>query len=57
VVNSALRISLEEISKPAPAKPYKTKPHPLGLKDGFAYDNIFELLAHAEGEDHNRDDR
>jgi hypothetical protein len=52
VVNSALRIGLEEISKPAPAKPYKTKPRPLGLRDGFTYDNISELLAHAEGEDH-----
>jgi hypothetical protein len=50
VVNSALRIGLEEILKPAPAKSYQTKPRPLGLRDGFTYDNISELLARAEGE-------
>jgi len=34
------------------AKPYLTKPHPLGLKRGFSYDNIGELLARTEGEDY-----
>lgn len=52
VVNSALRLGLDELLKPAPAKPYRTKPRPLGLREGFSYDNIAELLARAEGEDH-----
>jgi hypothetical protein len=52
VINSALRIGLDEILKPAAAKPYRTKPRPLGLRAGLSYDNISELLALAEGEDH-----
>jgi hypothetical protein len=52
VVNSALRIGLDEILKPPAAKPYRTKPHPMGLRPGFNYDNIGELLAQIEGEDY-----
>ena len=52
IVNAALRIGLDEILKPAGARPYRTKPRPLGLREGFSYDNISELLARAEGEDH-----
>lgn len=52
VVNSALRIGLDEILKPAAARAYKTKPRPMGLRDGYSYDNIAELLAQAEGEGH-----
>lgn len=52
VVNSALRAGLEVVLAPPAAKPYRTKPRPLGLREGFSYDNISELLARAEGEDH-----
>ena len=52
VINAALRIGLPEVLRPPAAKPYRTKPRPLGLRPGFSYDNIAELLAHAEGEDH-----
>jgi hypothetical protein len=52
VINEALRAGLDEILKPAPAKPDRTKGRPLGLRRGFSYDNISELLARAEGEDH-----
>ena len=52
VVNAALRVGLEEVLKPAAAKPYRTKSRPLGLRKEFSYDNISELLAQAEGEDH-----
>lgn len=52
LINAALRVGLEEVLKPPPARPYRTTPRPLGLRKGFSYDNIGELLAHAEGEDH-----
>jgi hypothetical protein len=52
VINSALRIGLEAVLKPAAARPYRVKPLPLGLKKGFSYDNIGELLAQIEGEDY-----
>ena len=49
VINSALRIGLDEVLKPPAAKPYRTKPHPMGLRKGFNYDNIGELLEQLEG--------
>jgi hypothetical protein len=52
VINAALRIGLEQVLNPPAARPYRTKPRPLGLRRGFGYDNIAELLARAEGEDH-----
>lgn len=52
VINAALRVGLDEVLKPRPSKPYRTKPRPLGLRPGLSYDNISELLAYAEGEDH-----
>ena len=52
VVNMALRVGLEVVMAPPASKPYRTKPRPLGLREGFSYDNISELLARAEGEDH-----
>ena len=52
IINAALRIGLDEILAPPSAKPFRTKARPLGLRQGFSYDNISELLARAEGEDH-----
>jgi hypothetical protein len=52
VINAALRIGLEEVLKPPTGKRYRTKGRPLGLRGGLNYDNISELLARAEGEDH-----
>jgi hypothetical protein len=52
VINSALRIGLDEVLKPAAARPYHTEPRPLGLRPGLRYDHIAKLLAQAEGEDH-----
>ena len=52
VINEALRIGLATVLAPPPAKVYRTKSRPLGLRQGFSYDNIAELLACAEGEDH-----
>jgi hypothetical protein len=52
IVNEALRIGLEVVLAPAPARPYRTKPHPMGLRPGLSYDNVAELLSRAEGEDY-----
>jgi hypothetical protein len=52
IINAALRIGLEEVLKPATAKPYRTQPRPMGLRQGLSYDNVAEMLAAAEGEDY-----
>ena len=52
VVNMALRTGLDVVLAPPTAKPYRTKPRALGLRQGFSYDSIADLLARAEGEDH-----
>lgn len=52
VVNAALRIGLDEMLKPAAAKPYRTKPRVMGLRAGLNYDNVAELLTQGEGERH-----
>jgi hypothetical protein len=52
IINTALRIGLDEVLSPPATKPYRTKPRPLGLRRGFSYDDISELLARGEGEDH-----
>lgn len=48
----ALRVGLDAVMNPPASKPYRTEPHPLGLREGFSYDNISELLARIEGEDY-----
>ena len=52
VVNAALRAGLDTVLNPPAAKPYRTEGRPLGLRAGLGYDNIGELLARAEAEDH-----
>lgn len=52
VINAALRIGLDQVLNPLPAKPYRTDPHPLGLRPGLSYDDVNELLVRGEGEDH-----
>jgi hypothetical protein len=52
IINTALRIGLDQVLKPPSAKPYRTKARPLGLRPGLSYDNITELLARAEGDEH-----
>jgi hypothetical protein len=51
IINAALRMGLDSVLNPPAAKPYRTEPRPMGLRQGFSYDNIAELLARAEGED------
>jgi hypothetical protein len=52
VVNEALRAGLQTIKEPPPKRSYRTRPHKMGLKTGRNLDNIQELLAQIEGEDH-----
>lgn len=47
VINAALRVGLDEILAPPTARPYRTQPRPMGLRRGFSYDNISELIAAA----------
>ncbi len=51
IVNEAIRTWLEQQRKPSRGKPYRTKPHAMGVKRGMNLDNIQELLAEVEGED------
>lgn len=51
VINEALRSGLDHVERPAQRKPYKTKPHAMGLKSGRNLDNVQELLSQIEGED------
>jgi SOS response regulatory protein OraA/RecX len=48
VPNAATKAKSE--SKKKNAKPYRTKPRPLGLRKGFSYDKISSLIARTEGE-------
>ncbi len=52
VVNEALRSGLDQLEQPVKYRSYKTKPHKMSLKVGRNIDNIGELLAQIEGEDH-----
>ena len=52
VINAALRAGLDQVLNPPVAKPYRTVPRPMGLRQGFSYDDVAELVARAEGEDH-----
>lgn len=52
VINQALRVGIESVLTPRPARPYRTTPRPMGLREGLSYDNISELLAVTEGEKH-----
>ena len=52
IINAALRAGLDQVLAPPAARPYRTTPRPMGLRQGFNYDNISELVAAAEGENH-----
>ncbi len=52
VVNEALRAGLQTLEEPARSKPYHTRPRRLGLKPGRNLDNIQDLIAQLDGEEH-----
>jgi hypothetical protein len=51
VVNEALRAGLDHVGRSSEQKPYRTRPHAMGLKSGRHLDNIQELLSQIEEED------
>ena len=52
VVNDFLRLGLHVRSQAASAPPFKVKARPLGLRPGFSYDNVWELIEQIEGPSH-----
>ena len=48
-LNELVRLGLLEQAKPAPKKPFRIKPFSVGLRPGFNYDNIEELIEELEG--------
>jgi len=52
IINEALRRGLLEVDKPTRQRRYQTKARPLGVRPGINLDNIHELIAQVEGEDH-----
>lgn len=52
IINAALRVGLDEVLRPPAPKVYRTHPRPMGLRAGLSYDNVAELSASAESEDH-----
>ena len=52
VINEALRRGLLDVEKPTRHRRYQTKARPLDVRPGINLDNIHELLARIEGEDH-----
>jgi len=51
MINDALRAGLDQMQRPKVPKPYRTRPHRMGLRQGFSLDNVQELLAQVDGED------
>ncbi len=49
VVNDCLRVGLNVRSKTTPKPPFKIEARPLGLRPGFSYDNVWELIEQIEG--------
>jgi hypothetical protein len=52
VVNDCLRFGLSRRSKTPSAPPFKVKARPLGLRPGFSYDNVWDLIEQIEGPFH-----
>jgi hypothetical protein len=51
VVNEALREGLARIGGGSTRRTYVTRPHRLGLREGYSLDNMQELLSRMDGED------
>jgi hypothetical protein len=49
IVNDALRRGLPLLRKPR-SKPYRMKPHDMGIHPGISLDNVGDLLGQIEGD-------
>ena len=52
VVNETLRLGLNARNEPRPTQPFVVRARPLGLRPGFNYDKINELIEQLEGPFH-----
>ena len=52
VVNRVLRTGLNVRTQGAPLPPFKVKARPLGLRPGFSFDKVSELIEQLEGPVH-----
>jgi hypothetical protein len=51
IINRALEEGLSQLERQNRAKPFRTRPVPMGLRPGLSYDNVAELIARGESED------
>jgi hypothetical protein len=51
-VNETLRLGLLSRQKTVPSKPFKIRPKAMGLKPGYSYDKVWELIEQVEGPDY-----
>ncbi len=52
VINEALRAGLDVVAKPTVQKPYRTRPHKMGLREGVSLDRIQDVLSQFDGEEY-----
>ncbi len=52
VVNEALRRGMDSPPPALPARPFPILVRDLGLKPGYSYDNVWELIEQIEGPDY-----
>ncbi len=52
VINSFLRIALNQKAPTKPKSPFVVKPRNMGMHPGLNYDNIGDLLEHLDGPQH-----
>jgi hypothetical protein len=51
-VNETLRVGLISRQKINGNKPFKVRPKAMGLKPGYSYDKVWELIEQVEGPDY-----
>jgi hypothetical protein len=51
LINRALEEGISQIEQQNRAKPFRTRPVPMGLRPGLSYDDVAELIARGESED------
>ncbi len=51
-VNDTLRVGLLSRHKAIASKPFKVRPKAMGLKPGYSYDKVWELIEQVEGPDY-----